>query len=93
MENTIWKFELDTVNMQTIEMPYCAKILTVQVQRETPCLWAIVDPSLEKEKRHFEIFGTGNPIVEGMGVSREYIGTYQLHDGDLVYHVFEYMGI
>lgn len=44
----------------------------------------------EKEKRYFEIFETGHPI-NYKGTNKKYIGTYQLQDGALVFHVFEYL--
>lgn len=34
-----------------------------------------------------EIFGTGHPF--DAATQRKYIGTYQLFEGDLVFHVFE----
>lgn len=89
MRKTIWKFELETTDNQEIKMPVGAEILTVQVQGETLCLWALVDPSAEKETRHFEMIGTGHPINYNTGVSRVYIGSYQLLGGELVFHVFE----
>ena len=90
MKKTIWKFELEIADKQTIEMPVNAEILTVQTQNEIPCLWALVDPDDPKEDRVIKIFGTGHPIVYDAGVDRKYIGTYQLRGGSLVFHVFEY---
>lgn len=92
MNREIWKFELKTTDNQKIEMPVGAEILTVQTQNETPCLWALVDPNADKETRCFEVFGTGHSVNYDVGVARNYIGTYQLHDGSLVYHFFEYTG-
>ena len=90
---TIWKFELETIGNQNIEMPIGAEILTIQAQSEEPCLWALVNPEAKKELRIFEIFGTGHPIRYDTGITRNFIGTYQLKDGGLVFHVFEYTGI
>lgn len=86
---TIWKFELETTDKQIIEMPFNAEILNIQTQDETPCVWALVDPLEAVEDRVIEIFGTGHKLLEDMGVNREYIGTYQLNNGALVFHVFE----
>jgi len=93
MEKTIWKFELSIKDNQKIEMPIGAEILTAQVQKEILCLWALVNSTSEKEIRYFEIFGTGHPVNYDMGTNRKYIGTYQLQDGSLVFHVFEYIGV
>ena len=92
MEQTIWKYKLSP-NGQNISMPIGAKILTVQTQDETPCLWALVDPKAETEIRFIEIFGTGHPILSDMGTSRNYISTFQLLGGKLVFHAFEYTGV
>jgi len=90
MAKVIWKFPLETIATQAIEMPRHAEILTVQVQRGVPSLWAVVDPDRVQQKRHFAIYGTGHLMPElEMGAERKYIGTYQLADGGLVFHVFE----
>ena len=89
MEKTIWKFELETKDRNIIQMPKDAEILCVQEQYGKPCIWALVDPNQEKETQHFEIFGTGHPVYCDMGVDRKYIGTYQLSNGALVFHVFD----
>ena len=86
---TIWKFELETIDRQTVDLPKCAEILTVQTQRERPCLWAMVNPGADKEPRKFEIYGTGHIVPYDLVEDRKYIGTFQLQEGDLVFHLFE----
>jgi hypothetical protein len=89
---TIWKFKLQTTDEQELLMPEGSEILTVQIQDGEPCLWAMIENTESKpEKRLIEIFGTGNPI--NSHGPREYIGTYQLGGGALVFHVFEYQGL
>ena len=83
---TIWKYQLMAGDKQTIDMPSGARPLCVQVQNGVPCLWALCDPSAPKEKRYFEVFGTGHIVTPG---TRDYLGTVQLLDGALVLHVFE----
>ena len=82
---TIWKYKLETIAYQEIEMPVEAKILTVQIQNETPYIWVLCDPNIRKQPRLIRIIGTGHEreYIEGT-----YIGTYQLNDGALVFHVF-----
>ena len=91
MKKSIWKFQLETTDYQKISMPKNAQILTVQIQNETPCIWAICNADAEKEDREFEILGTGHPYRDDiwMGKEHSYIGTYQLHSGSLVFHLFE----
>jgi len=94
MIKTIWKYPLKATDSQNISMPKGSQILTVQTQFDVPCLWALVDPAEKNtEARLIETFGTGHDLHYDMGASREYIGTFQLHEGQLVFHVFEYTGI
>lgn len=80
--NSVFKYVLEMRDTQTISMPKGAIPLTVQMQRETPCLWARVDPNLADEPVEIRIAGTGHPLYS-VGA---YIGTFQ--DGPLVFHVF-----
>jgi len=85
----VWKFPLATIDAQAMIAPRGARPLCVQVQgdppMEHPCLWAIVDPAAELVTRIVRVYGTGHPIVEEHG---EYVGTYQMSGGALVFHVF-----
>lgn len=91
MLKSIWKFHLETTDIQQIEMPADAEILTIQTQDEIPCIWALVSPDAPKRKVAFEIFGTGHPVPENG--KRKYVGTYQLRKGALVFHCFELLGL
>lgn len=83
---TVYKFQLGITDVQTIQMPKGAKILTVQVQSAYgPCVWALVDPSQELENVKIRIAGTGHPIKEDIV---KYIGSFQLQGGALVFHAF-----
>lgn len=86
---TIYKYPLEAIDYQEIEMPASAEILTVQTQRGTPCIWALVDTDNDPEERHIRILGTGHPVRSTKDKFRRYIGTFQLMAGNLVYHVFE----
>lgn len=92
MNNTIWKFELETKDNQTIQIPKDAEILTAQIQKGKLCLWVLVNPELEKEDRNFEVFGTGHKMPLVQNIIRNYISTYQLQGGNLVFHLFERVG-
>ena len=85
---TIWKYEFDQ-DINTIRMPKNAKILSIQVQREIPCIWVMVDPDQPGEVRKFEIYGTGHHIEPINGFIRKFIGTFQLNNGLFVFHLFE----
>ena len=82
----IWKFMINITDTQEIPMPIGAEILTVQSQCGTPCLWARVSPGFKKENRTIIMIGTGHSIRHETG---RYIGTFQIDNGALVFHVFE----
>ncbi|TNF09438.1 MAG: hypothetical protein EP323_00270 [Gammaproteobacteria bacterium] len=84
--DSIWKFELEVIDEQLIKMPAGSLTLDVQVQNGKPCLWARVNPKIEKVKRRIITHGTGHQVPETTG---DYIGSYQLQGGALVFHVFE----
>lgn len=86
---TIWKYQLETTDCQSIEMPKGAQILTAQFQGSFFCLWVLVNSLNVPEKRFIEIFGTGNPIPQDIGLGRKYIATAQQPLMPLVWHVFE----
>ncbi len=88
---TIYKYKLQIKDEQCIGLPEGAKILTVQVQKGEAFIWALVDNDKDLEERFIEVIGTGNPVTGSD--SRNYIGTIQLNDGNLVFHVFEYTGV
>lgn len=82
----IWKFQLDVTDAQTVMVPMWAKLLDVQMQGDTCCLWVLCDENAQKEPRRIAIYGTGNPMPDEPG---EYIATFQMHSGALVFHAFE----
>jgi hypothetical protein len=82
----IWKYPLPPIGVCNMEMPAKAKVLCVQVQGGMPCLWALVDVDELKSIREFVTYGTGHVHI---AISGKYVGTYQLDNGGLVFHVFE----
>lgn len=90
MKKTIWKYELSPsiTGNHTFKMPKDAEILIVQMQNNNPCIWVLVNPNNEAEERFFELFGTGHEIPCD-GISRKFIGTFQIQEGSLVFHLFE----
>ena len=82
----IWKWTLDLTDVQTVEVPAGAKLLSAQVQHDEPQLWALCDENAPKEPRKIALYGTGNPIPDDPG---EYIATFQLYEENIVLHAFE----
>jgi hypothetical protein len=82
----VWKFPFPVNDALELEMPADSKILSVQVQNDTPCLWALVDSTRERQTRKFRIYGTGHPCFSEV---EQFIATFQMLDGGLVFHLFE----
>lgn len=80
---TIWKFPLVFRDKQVISMPDKAHILTVQMQDDTLCLWALISPDKPMRQRVIQMYDTGEPARDA-GV---YIATIQ-YDSQVI-HVFE----
>lgn len=82
----IWKYMLAVADRQCIQIPAGAKLLDVQVQHGAPCLWVLCDEKQAAKPRHIAIYCTGNPMPDSPG---DYIATFQLLGGDVVFHAFE----
>jgi len=87
MDKTIWKFDLKLLDLQPIQMPVGAEILSVQSQCDELKLWAFVNPFNKTTIRYIEIYGTGHRI--DYKFKRNFIGTVQMEKHGLVWHVFE----
>ena len=83
--STIWKFPLPVNGEVFVHMPEGAKVLTVASVNEAAFVWALVDASAPTVARRFVVRGTGHPL----GDVGDYIGTFMLASGALVFHVFE----
>lgn len=89
--SVIWKFPLEVIGSQLIEVPAGSVILSVGNQRGTVCMWVVVDPSVEeRESRCIEIHGTGHSFNNSSvpdGKSRKFLGTVIVDP--FVWHLFE----
>jgi hypothetical protein len=81
----IHKYSLEIVGgPQFITMPLGAAILSVQLQRDAPCIWAVHQSGVtDTDDREFQVIGTGIEFT----VLGTHIGTVQT--GPFVWHVFE----
>ena len=83
---TIHKYPLRIDDRMELLLPDGARPLCVQMQGDTPCLWALVDPNAPMQRRAVWCRGTGH---DASGVDADWhIGTVQLHGGSLIFHFF-----
>ena len=85
----IFKYEIPIEDEFELELPKGAQVLTFQIQYGKPVIWAIIDPEEDiSEKINFRLFGTGHPIKKNV-IGLSYIGTAQMANGQLVWHLFK----
>lgn len=82
----IYKYPLLVTDMQVLQLPMGAQLLSVIEQAGTLMLYALVDPTYAKSPRTILIVGTGNAEPYICSIDR-FIGTVK--QGPLVWHVWE----
>lgn len=85
----VYKYRLQLFDRQIVKMPSNSRILSIQGQHGTLTMWALVDVNSEPVVREFFVFGTGHPVPAEMVDRLAFVGTVQMNDGLLVWHVFE----
>ena len=82
----IYKYELPAEGV-TIRLPEGAEFLSVQAQGSAAQMWFLLDEGNPFETpRKFFAFPDDQPIALD---PKKYLGTFQLEDGQLVFHAFE----
>jgi len=81
----VFKFELKLATLQDVMMQEGAIVQSIEVQKGVPYVYALVDPSLPKKPVEFFMFGTGHEVPDG---PIQFIDSFQLSDGQLVFHVY-----
>lgn len=81
----IYKYHIRPGSIK-IKMPIGSKILSIQTQFNEPEMWVLVNQNNKECEREFVVFATGQEIDEN---NIEYIGTFQIDNGSLIFHLFE----
>lgn len=83
---TIWKFELTPHRIQSLSLPAGAQILHVATKEDNaPLLWVLVDPEMPLQEQYLGVYTTNTAMPDHLG---RYIGTFQIFQGSLEFHVF-----
>ena len=88
---TIWKFPLVITGLQTVMLPGRVQLLGIYLQRNTPMLYAIVEPDAPLRGLNIRCHGTGQTF-DDHGSYPHHLGTVVMNDGDLVFHFFSARG-
>ena len=86
MDKRIWKYEIPIEDKVIIHLPLDSKVLFVGVQDGTIYLWVLHDLDRPKAPRIFIVVGTGHKFPSGYFT---HIGTVQIKNVGLVFHIFE----
>lgn len=84
MSHRIWKYPFEIADRFVLQLPQGARVLSVELQDEQPCLWAMVNAESTEELRRFALVGTGHLLPNGIST---YIATFQ--QPPFVWHLFE----
>jgi hypothetical protein len=82
----VFKYALTIADTIDVPMPAGARLLSVQVQNDVACVWALVDPDARKTTRRLALRGTGHD-ADGLTFA-PFVGTFQLPSG-FVGHLFD----
>lgn len=83
----VWKYPV-AMDAFMLPMPLGAKVLSVDMQAgQGPQMWVLVDPDAPKRTRYFFTVGTGH--VHSIYDDDQFIGTFQMMGGSLIWHLFE----
>ena len=87
MTQQVWKFPLRVEDEQIIEVPVGAEPLKAEMQNGELCLWMLVQPSSNKVSKKVHVHGTGHYVSNSV-TSSDYVDSFMMHGGALVFHVF-----
>ena len=82
----VWKYDVEPDEFELM-MPRGAKVLSVGVQQNRVQMWALVDPDEPMVQHRFRLAGTGHQIKDPDEL--RFVGTFQMHGGALVFHLFQ----
>ena len=92
---TVWKYPVEMTDEFEIEMPKGMFFLCVQMQGDTPQIWALVNTDAPLRKFRWRLAGTGHELSHTSDYGKQatiidfrsdYRGTFQIRG--LVFHLF-----
>lgn len=85
----IYKYEVVIDDQFEVSLPRNAVFLSVQLQHGVPQMWWLVDPNVAAHPRKFRVRGTGHQFQENPHETEAHLGTFQMNNGNLVWHLFD----
>jgi len=88
MQQSIYKFPLEVTDVQTVDVENFKYIVGLEVQREIPVLYCMIDPIKHNTtKLTIHCVGTGHPAGR-IDDDFQFLGTAKLSGGGLMFHFF-----
>ena len=87
----ILKYPLEIAVQQVVHLPIEAQVLSIEVQHNKLCMWALCEDAAFRQTRALEvvIIMTGMPgVSEDILTTHHVMGTKMLNNGSFVAHVF-----
>ena len=87
----ILKYPLEIAVQQVVHLPIEAQVLSIEVQHNKLCMWALCEDVAFRQTRAIEvmIIMTGMPgVPEDILTTHHFMGTKMLSNGSFVAHVF-----
>ena len=85
----VFKYVLAPTDVQSVILPGGSEILSIAEQHDQIVVYAIVaDNGQKKEEHEFRILGTGHPITF-IRCDYRFLGTVKIHNGALMFHIFQ----
>ena len=86
-----FKLDFDKDHLCTTLMPEDSLVLSAREQGDSICVWALVDPASPKKLKEFVVMGTGHEMPEFGDRRIRFVGAANLHGGEMMFHVFEFL--
>ena len=87
----ILKYPLEIALQQVVHLPVEAQILSIEVQNDRLCMWALCEDAAFRQTKAVEVvvIMTGDPgVPEDILITHHFMGTKMLSNGGFVAHVF-----
>lgn len=87
----ILKHPLNIVVQQVVHLPVEAQVLSIEVQNDRLCMWALCEDAAFRQTKAVEVvmITTGMPgVPEDILITHHFMGTKMLSNGGFVVHAF-----
>jgi len=81
----IYNYGVPITDEFTLLLPHVVKVLTVQMHKGKPYVFIAVLEDTPARQMKFTLIPTGRDMPDIYG---SYVGTFQINDGDQVFHLF-----